>query len=424
MEFKHYFNAYDTVGTQHTGFLQSMDFSALTGSVTFLNELTMAMMDAYLYNELSGSLVMRHWAQYMHYSRENERFEIMSQFYTDFVNALAAKLIRAEKWYQLTKIDFQSLSATDIKTIEHGLKETVKDFGEDEKTRSYGEDEQTNVYGSKQNTNAYGEAERTNVYGQVQDTNAYGQTQDTKQYGATEQSTVYGATQQTQQHGQQQLTKDYDIVVVTVAHNAADQHVIGQTHTETDGSTTDQLYPLGASAFLDDKKQIQHSETDTNAQTNTDTWGDVETSTDARQDTETQATYTDTVSDIQHTDTVTGITHTDTVTGTAHTDTLTTAQHTDTLTDAAHTDTLTEGAHTDTLTRSEREDVETRAARRDTEQIKAYVDTERHTKHIIISPEKYYAIEKELADIGVYDLMKDAVRETMLLCVWEGGYLW
>ena len=59
MEFKHYFNAYDTLGTQHTGFLQSMDFSALTGSVTFLNELTMAMMDAYLYNELSGSLVMR-----------------------------------------------------------------------------------------------------------------------------------------------------------------------------------------------------------------------------------------------------------------------------------------------------------------------------------------------------------------------------
>lgn len=442
MEFKDFFNCYDTVGTQHTGFLQSMNFSGLTGTVTFLNELTMAFMDAYLYNELSQSLVMRHWAQYMHYSRENARFEIMAQFYTDFVNALAAKLMRAEKWYQLTKVNFESLSATDIKTIEHGTKETVKDYGEDETTRAYGEDEQTNIYGSKQNTNAYGEAERTNVYGQTQDTNAYGiaertnvygQTQDTTQYGATEQSTVYGATQQTQQHGQQQLTKDYDTVVVTVAHNAADQHVIGQTHAETDGTTTDQLYPLGGSAFIDDKKQIVHSETDTNAQTNTDTWGDVETSTDARQDKETQATYTDTVSDIQHTDTVTGITHTDTVTGTAHTDTqtdaahtdtLTTAQHTDTLTDAAHTDTLTEGAHTDTLTRAEREDVETRAARRDTEQIKAYVDTERHTKHIIISPEKYYAIEKELADIGVYDLMKDAVRETMLLCVWEGGYLW
>lgn len=30
MEFKDFFNCYDTVGTQHTGFLQSMDFSALT----------------------------------------------------------------------------------------------------------------------------------------------------------------------------------------------------------------------------------------------------------------------------------------------------------------------------------------------------------------------------------------------------------
>ena len=370
MEFKHFFNTYDTTGTQHTGFLQAMDFSSLTGTVTFLNDLTMAFMDAYLYSELSESLVMRQWGQYVHYSRENERFEIMATFYQDFVNALAAKLMRAEKWYQLTKVNFQALSATDIKTIEHGLKETVKDYGEDETTRAYGEDEQTNIYGQKQDTNAYGIAERT---------------------------TVYGATQQTQQHGQKQLTKDYDNVVVTVAHDTADQHVIGLTHAETDGSTTEQLYPLGGSAFIDDKKQIVHSETDTNAQTNTDTWGDVETSTDARQDTETQSTYTDTVSDIQHTDT---------------------------LTDAAHTDTLTEGQHTDTLTRSERDDVDTRAARRDTEQIKAYVDTERHTKHIIISPEKYYAIEKELADIGVYDLMRDAVRETMLLCVWEGGYLW
>lgn len=352
MEFKHFFNTYDTVGTQHTGFLQAMDFSGLTGTVTFLNELTMAFMDAYLYNELSESIVMRQWGQYMHYSRENARFEIMSTFYQDFVNALAAKLMRAEKWYQLTKTNFQSLSATDIKTIEHGIKETVKDYGEDETTRAYGEDEQTNVYGQKQDTNAY------------------------------------GATQQTQQRGQQKVTKDYDNVVVTVSHDTSDQHVIGLAHSETDGSTTGQLYPLGASAFVDDTKQITHSETENNAQTNTDTWGDVETATDARKDEETKAGYTDTVSDI------------------------------------AHTDTLTEGEHTDTLTRSEREDVETRAARRDTEQIKAYVDTERHTKYIVISPEKYYQIEKELAEIGVYDLMKDAVRETALLCVWEGGYVW
>ena len=441
MEFKDFFNCYDTVGTQHTGFLQSMDFSALTTKCPFLNELTMAFMDAHLYNELSGSLVMRQWAQYMHFDKTDQRFEIMATFYTDFVNALAAKLMRAQKWYELTQINFQSLSATDIKTIEHGLRETVNDYGEAETTRAYGEDEHTNVYGSQENTNAYGVAEKTNVYGQQQNTNAYGvaeqtnlygQQQNTNAYGVAETTNLYGATQQTQQHGAQTIQKDYDKVVVSVQHGQ-DTHVVGAAHTESDGTTTNQLYPLGGAAFSDDTKSIVHNEGDTDAQTNTDTFGDVDTETDARQDGETLGAHTDTISDITHTDTVTDAahtdtitsgTHTDTITNAAHTDTLTSGTHTDTETDAAHTDTLTNGAHTDTLTRSEREDVETRGAHQDVEKIKAYTDTERHTKYIVISPDKYYQIEKELTEIGVYDLMRDAVRETMLLCVWEGGYIW
>lgn len=315
MKFKHFFNTYDTTGQQHAGFLQSMDFSALEESVTFLNELTWAFMDAYLYNQLSESLVMRQWGQYMHYSRENARFEIMSTFYQDFVNAVAAKLMRAEKWYQLTKVDFTALSATDIKTIEHGEKET-----ETEK----------------------GQGVRTNVYGQTEDT------------------TVYGATKR---------TKDYDTVVVEIEHDQ-DTHVVGQAKTETDNTTTNKLYPLGASDFINDTQQILDGEINTSEQTNTDTWGDQTNTTSARKDED---------STIEHTDRVTGTTHTDTVT------------------DAAKTDTQT---------------------------IKAYTDTERHTKHIILSPDKYYQIEKELAEIGVYDLMKDVVKETMLLCVWEGGYIW
>lgn len=441
MEFKHYFNAYDTVGTQHTGFLQSMDFSALTGSVTFLNELTMAMMDAYLYNELSGSLVMRHWTQYMHYSRENERFEIMSQFYTDFVNALAAKLIRAEKWYQLTKIDFQSLSATDIKTIEHGTKETIRNYDEVEKTNAYGQHQNTNVYGETLETTRYGNQETTTTYGQDETTKDYANHQDSHVYGATETSTEhgaqtktnnYGAETKTTEHGATSRTKDYDQVVITITRDQ-DTHVVGQTHAETDGTTTGQLYPLGGSAFIDDTKQIQHSETDTNAQTNTDTWGDQDNTTAARQDTETEALHTDTESTTAHTDTEQNATYTDTESSLQHTDTVAYGGRIDTETRASredvvqtdtHTDTVAEDAHTDTQTSGAHTDTATTAAREDTEEIRAYTDTERHTKHIIISPEKYYAIEKELAEIGVYDLMKDAVRETALLCVWEGGYVW
>lgn len=316
MEFKHFFNAYDeTTGTQHTGFLQSMDFSALEESVTFLNELTWAFMDAYLYNELSESLVMRQWGHYMHYSKENARFEIMSAFYQDFVNAVAAKLMRAEKWYQLTKVDFTSLSATDIKTIEHGQKVTDLD------------------YGATQETNQIGQKQRTDV------------------------------------HGAQSATRNYDKVVVTVEREQ-DSHVTGAESGSSSETVTNKVFPLGAAAYVDDTQSTSSGTTSAAARTDTDSWGDQETSTAAREDTEGRASYTDTSTDAQHTDT------------------------------------------------------RSTTAKQDKQTIKAYVDTERHTKHIVLSPDKYYQIEKELADIGVYDLMRDAVKETMLLCVWEGGYLW
>lgn len=416
MEFKHYFNAYDTVGTQHTGFLQSMDFSALSGSVTFLNELTMAFMDAYLYNELSQSLVMRQWGQYMHYSRENERFEIMTTFYRDFVNALTAKLIRAEKWYQLTKIDFQSLSATDIKTIEHGSKVTDYDYAQSQKTKQYGQDQTTTQYGQTQDTSVYGAAVKQLEYGAQVEQSEYAQKQDTDAYGAGTLQKEYGATQKTNAYGANIVQRDYDKVVVEVSHDGNDTHVIGAGTT----TTTHKIYPLGASDYVDDTQD----NTNTLQQTNTDTWGKVTTETDGRTDAETTAAKTDTESTLLHTDVETKAAHTDTHTRGAHTDVVTDAAHTDVVTDASRTDTVTGSQHTDTATRSQRTDTETDAAKKDTQTIKAYTDTERHTKHIIISPEKYYAIEKELADIGVYDLMKDAVRETMLLCVWEGGYIW
>lgn len=398
MEFKHFFNTYDTTGTQHTGFLQAMDFSGLTGTVTFLNELTMAFMDAYLYNELSDSIVMRQWGQYMHYSRENERFEIMATFYQDFVNALAAKLMRAEKWYQLTKIDFQSLSATDIKTIEHGSKVTDYDYAQSQKTKQYGQDQVTTQYGQKQNTNAYGAQVEQSEYAQKQDSTVYGSGTQTKEYGATEKTTAHDAVT---------VRKDYDRVVVDVTHDGNDTHVIGAGTT----TATHKLFPLGAASFVNDTQD----ETGTLQQTNTDSYAKVTTDTGSRIDVETTGAH-----DVKES----AILHTDVVRDAEKTDTRTSGAHTDVVTDAAHTDTLTEGQHTDTETRNQRTDTETDSAKKDTTTINAYVDTERHTKHIIISPEKYYQIEKELADIGVYDLMRDAVKETILLCVWEGGYIW
>lgn len=346
MKFKKYFNAYDTSGTRHTGFLQSIDFSALTTDITMLNELTMAIIDAHLFNELSGSLVLRQWREYMTYSKEHDRHEINAGFYADFVNALAAKLYKSEKWFKLLSTDFKSLSATDIKTITHGTKETDRDYGQAETTKEYGQDETAT------------------------------------EYGATETATEYGATETATEYGAKTKTKQYDRVEVTVTRDM-DTHVVGATQTDTDATTTNKLYPLGGSAYVDDTQSVTDQTVTTNSQSNTDTWGDQETATAARTDTDTDAL------------------------------------HTDTTTGALHTDTTTEALHTDTTTRAARTDTETKAARKDTETIKTYTDTEQHVKHILINPEKYYQIEKELADIGVYDLMLEAVKETMLLSVWE-----
>ena len=407
MQFNDYFGAYDTLGTQHTGFLQSMNFSALTHDIPFLNELTMSIIDAHLYNELSGSLVMRQWAKYMHYSKANARMEIFAQFYTDFVNTLAAKLYAKQEWVNLKNTDFTSLSATDIKTIEHGTKETEKDFAQKQRTNLYGADETTNVYGSQQDTNAYGETLTTNVYGQQQDTHLKGQVSIDHTYAPTETSNLYDTLE---------VTKDYDNVKVTVSHDGNDTHTVGATHTTSGTTTQHKIFPLGGSDYVNDTFDGTDVTNNSDQQINTDSYADVETDTNTRQDKETTATHTDKVSTIQRIDNDTTAQHTDTDTMGEHTNTERVAAHTDTLTSGAHTDTLTRATHTDTLTD---------AAHKDTEKIKAYTDTERHTKHIIIAPDKYFEIEKELAELNIYELMADAVRETMLLSIWEEeGYVW
>ena len=316
MQFKDYFDRYDALGTLHTGFLQSMDLTAYT-DIEFLNELTANLMDAYLYNELSESLVLKRWKQYLVLDKAENRFEIKSAFYTDFAAAVYAYLAKKQRWWELAQTNFTSLSATDIKTIEHGLKETDLD------------------------------------------------------YGATQETSQYGQKQRTDLHGAQSATRNYDKVVVTVEHEQ-DTHVTGAESGSSSETVTNKVFPLGASAYVDDTQSSSSGTTSAQARTDTDTWGDQESTTAAREDTEGRASYTDTSTDAQHTDT------------------------------------------------------KSATARQDKQTVKAYVDTERHTKNIVISPEKLYEINKELVEIGAYDLMLEAVRETMILGVWEvchGSYI-
>lgn len=309
MQFKEFFDRYDALGTLHPGFLQSMDLSAYT-DIEFLNELTMNLMDAYLFNELSDSLVLKRWKHYLVWDKAENRFEIKSAFYADFAASVYAYLAKKQRWWELAHTNFTSLSATDIKTIEHGLKETDKD------------------YGATQETNQYGQQQRTDV------------------------------------HGAQSVTQNYDKVEIKLE-RAQDSHVTGAESGSSSETVTNKVFPLGAAAYVDDTQSSSSGTTSAQARTDTDTWGDQDTTTKAREDRESRAAFTDTSTDAQHTDTKSTI------------------------------------------------------AKQDKETVKAYVDTERHTKYIVISPEKLYEINKELVEIGAYDLMMEAVRETMLLEVWE-----
>ena len=104
----------------------------------------------------------------------------------------------------------------------------------------------------------------------------------------------------------------------------------------------------------------------------------------------------------------TATSYTDTETNTTHTDTDTIGSHKDTVTDKAHSDTDSTIAHTDTNTYGDV--TNTTDEREDKNTIKTHTDTKTRTKVILIPPEKYYEIYKELLQHNVYDIMKECVN--------------
>ena len=213
---KEYFNIKDTNGVLHNGFLQSMNFSGLTFDI--LNDITIAIMDAYIYNKFSDIIALNQWGEYLEYDEENKEWRIDADFYSAFVNALFVELMEADKIdSSILKYNFTSLSATELKTITFG-----------EKT----------------------------------------------------------------------INRGYDTVKVELKRGNDTTGNTARTDTETPGTvtTTDKIYPLGASDFVNDAQSIssktQTSKT-TGAVTVTNTYGDQTQTTDGRQDSEVVLTHVD-----------------------------------------------------------------------------------------------------------------------------------
>ena len=298
---KDFFNRYDELGNFHTGFLQSIDIATYTDLI-FLNEVTLNIMDSFIKNEIGNIITMGRWNCFLSWDKEDHTYKIKSDFYLNALNSIYVYLLRSQKFFELTQVDFKSFSATETEQIIYGAKETEKNYDRVLLTITRGND-----------TTSYGQEQKTNVYGQLLTTSDYGSLARTLNYGATQKSNVYGARNETSTTGQQ----------------------------TNDSNTVHQKHPYDMNTFLDDTK-------DTTSTTN-----------GSRQDTRQVNTYTDTESNTTHSDTDTTASRTDTETTASHTDTETTASKTDTNTygdvtnnTASRIDTDTIKTHTDTKTRT------------------------------------------------------------------------
>ena len=328
-----FFNVYDENDTFHNGFLQSIDLSSYT-DITFLNEITLNLMDSFLKNEIGNMLTSSKWSKLLEWDKTEKKYKIKSEFYSIATDTIYTYLIRGNGLYTLINTDFRSLSANETEQVIYGQKEQIKDY--DTVVLSINRDDDSIVYGQEQRTLQYGLHEIETGYGQLQRTLHYGQHVNSTEFGNTSETTNIG----------QQINSSENV---------------NQTH------------PYDMNTFLDNTKDTR---TDTNG---------------SRQDSKTSAL------------------HTDTTTSGVHEDTDTTGSRTDTVQDKTHTDTDTTASKTDVNKYGDI--INTTDSRQDKDTIKTHTDTKTRTKVILIPPEKYFEIQKELISHNVYDIMKDCVKE-------------
>lgn len=288
-KFETFFDAEDTEGVTHTGFLQSLDLSGYT-DITLLNDITETLLDAYLFQQIRVCAALDQWAKYATWDKAASKILVDPDFYDAFAAALYVSLLQAQNFdASILTYDFKSVSKQEQKEIIHGTKTTTRNYDKVVLEIKRNQDKQT--------------------IGQREDT--IGQRQDT-------------------------------------LGSRTDNATPGQE------TVTNKLYPLGASAYVDDTQTI------TTALQSSSTIGQQINTAGEQQNTTGEQEITQDYGDVTN---------------------------------------------------------ET-GAREDTEEITTYTDTENYTKHVIITPEKYFEIQKELVSINAYTLIRDAVYKTFSKGVW------
>lgn len=318
----------------------------------FWSDLTAAFLDAYLNRSLRECVLMDDIAHGISYDHDTKKYSINSYFdATELIGYLMGKLTETEATYKvMTQESLNIVSFNDV---------------------------DSNVYGKKTINRDYDKVTIDITNGQKVLTDVFAQDQLTKQYGAFDTDYDYKQLQRTLHYGEE-----------------VDTLVYGQR-------VTNNLYAQ--------RTNTKGSETDTNTKSvqgfNSSGWSNAEKNENVQGQRQ----------DIQGggTDTVTNMTYTDTDTRSVHEDTDTTAAHKDTISEKQHTDTETRGQRQDTHTNSQSADKHETAARKDQEEVQTYTDTLTHTRHIVLSPDKFFAIQKEMADYNLYRSVLDAVRESV-----------
>lgn len=388
--FNTYFDKYDTQGVFHNGFIQSIDLSSYV-DFTFLNDLSKAIVDSFLFNEFSNRVVLDRWKKYMKWDKDNKRFVIDPTFYTNAVNALYVYLAKSEKFFAILNTNFSTLSATEMETINHGARTGSKSYGAQTIGRDYDKvvielmrGTETENKGAHTDTENKGAHTDTETHGTYTDTENKGTHTDTENHATYKDTENLGARSDSESLGQR-----------------IDSESVGA---QTNGTTkTEKIHPYDAQDFVNDTQSIES--VNNGAQTNGKTTGaQANSSTTGAQTNET--TY-----GAQQVTNVIGAQSNSNVYGAREITNIKGGQENSTV-HGAQENTKTFGK-TSNETKA-RADAETRGAHTDNESISAYIDTKTRTKVLILSPEKYYMILKELADKNIYTLFADAVNNCFL----------
>ena len=411
--FKTYFDRYDTQGVYHNGFIQSIDLSSYV-DFTFLNDLSTAIVDSYLFNEFSNRVVLDRWKKYMKWDKDNKRFVIDPTFYTNAVNALFVYLSKSEKFFGILNTNFSTLSATEIETINHGARSGSKQYG----AQTIGRDYDKVVVELMRGT-------ETENRGTHTDTETRGTHTDTENVGARTDSNTRNAYTDTETLGQHTNSETHEQYKDTEKLGArTDGETLGartdseEVGAQTIGTTkTEKIHPYDAQDFVDDTQSIES--VSNGAQTNGKTTGQqINSKNVGQQDNETthgKQEITNGFGEQQNTNAFG-----------AQTENTTQGAQTNSNVYGAQEISNAYGAQENTKsfgkTSNEtkaRADAETRGAHTDSESVSAYIDTKNRTKVLILSPEKYYMILRELADKNIYTLFADAVNGCFLSDVFE-----